>query len=259
MESDLEAEEIILGAIGPSVRKSTVFDREPMRIPNTLRRPLALTLLLILIPSCGGRKDPFDAETIRGDMEDRSLHRLYEEARERPWSPPEDGLLTEEHIAGFLKVAPLAQRIVEVAGERIDAEVEIAQASDDHMTRAGAAFAAIGSMRNAATAHLRAALMLDLNPNQQIWVLDQIVGARWNLGELRRFDSAVTEAEQTRDSETNPLLREQNEAALAAAREARRSWQQSMGDARLANAWMVDKHAEELGRFVPAVTPHKRR
>lgn len=230
-----------------------------MRIPQPLRRPLALTLSLLLILACGGKEDPFDAETIRSDMEERSLRQLYDEARERPWSPPDDGLLTEEHVAGFLKVAPLAQRIVEVAGERIEAEMEIAQASDDRMTRAGAAFAAIGSMRNAATAHLRAALMLDLNPNQQIWVLDQIAGARWNLSELRRFDRAVTEAEQTRDSETNPLLREQNEAALEAAREERRSWQQSMGDARLANARMVDKHADELGKFVPAVAPSKQR
>ena len=215
---------------------------------------LVVALLLFTALGCGGEKaDPFDAATIRQDFEKRPIGELYADAEQQPWSPPEDRRLTDEQVVDFLKVAPLAERIVEVAGERLEVEMEIATRHDDDFTRLSSAFSAIGSMRSAATAHLRASLMLGMNPNRHQWVTDQILAASRIAAQRRTYADAVSKAENVRDTEVNPVLREQNEAAAHAARTTLEHWEAGMGDVQLANARKVTEHADELARFVPAL------
>ncbi len=190
-------------------------------------------------------------ESIERDLEKRTVRELYEEAEQLPWRPPDDFLLTEAHIADFVKVAALAQKIMEVAGSRFDEQIENASRDHDRFTRMGTAFAAIGSARAISTAHLRAALTLDVNPNQQQWVLERIIDGGRAAARLRPPEEALARAERERNNESVPYLRERKEAAVRQAKENLRSFERTMGDAELANARLVEKHRTELARFFP--------
>ncbi|MGZ5432301.1 MAG: hypothetical protein ACXWH7_05185 [Thermoanaerobaculia bacterium] len=215
------------------------------------RRRASLSLLLLLTIACGRESDPMDAASIERDLEKRTVRELYEEAEQLPWRPPDDFLLTEAHIADFVKVATLAEKIMEVAGSRFDEQIESASRDHDRFARMGTAFAAIGSMRAFGTAHLRAALTLDVNPNQQQWVLEQIIDGGRLAARLRPQEEALARAERELKAESVPYLRERKEAVVRQAKENLRSWEKTMGDTELANARLVQKHRTELARFFP--------
>lgn len=213
-------------------------------------RPFAVLLLLAL--ACGSEPvDPMDPVAIERDLEERTVRELFEEASQQPWRPPEDFLLTEAHIADFVKVAKLAERIMEVAGSRFDEQIENASREENRFLRAGSAVSAFGNARNVATAHVRAALTLGVNPHQQQWVMEQIIDGGRRAVQLRPQLEAVQRAQRALDEETVPYLRERKEVAVRQAREELRSWEGTMGDVELANARLVEKHADELARFFP--------
>lgn len=192
-----------------------------------------------------------DTAAIERDLEERTIRDLYEAMEQQPWHPPGDFLLTEAHIADFVKVAALAERIIEVAGSRFDEQIEQASRDNDRFTRMGTAFSAIGNARNAATAHVRAALILGVNPNQQQWVMEKIIDSGRIAQRMRPQKEALARAERERDLETIPYLRERKERLVEEARADLKSWEETMGDAELANARMVDKHKRELKQFFP--------
>ena len=214
-------------------------------------RRACLSLLILLTTACGGETDPMDRASIERDLEKRTVRDLYEEAEQLPWRPPDDFLLTEAHIADFVRVATLAEKIMEVAGSRFDEQIESASRDHDRFTRMGTAFAAIGSMRAFSTAHLRAALTLDVNPNQQQWVLERIIDGGRGAEKLRPREEALARAERELQAESVPYLRERKEAVVRQAKENLRSLEQTLGDAELANARLVEKHRTELARFFP--------
>lgn len=203
--------------------------------------------------ACGREAaDPMDRAAIERDLEERSVRDLYEEAEQQPWSVPDDFLLTDAHIADFVKVAVLAERIMEVTGSRFEDQIADASSQQNRLSQLGSAFSAIGSARQYGTAHVRAALTLDVNPNQQMWVGNQIIAAARNAVQKRTYDDAIASAQRIRDQETNPYLRERKESALREAKQDLKDWEQErLGDAELANVLMVQKHAAELSRFFP--------
>ncbi len=205
-------------------------------------------LLLLLALACSDEPlDPMDPVAIERDLEERTVRELYEEAEQLPWRAPDDRLLTEAHIADFVKVATLAEKIMEVAGSRFDEQIEKASRDHDRFTRMGTAFSALGNVRNVATAHVRAALTLGVNPHQQQWVMEQIIDSGRLAVQLRPKFRALERAERERDAETVMYLRERKEAAVREARGQFASW----GDVELANARLVEKHAARLARFFP--------
>lgn len=220
-----------------------------LRLPGPI---LAIPLLLAI--ACGEEAvNPFDTAAIESDMKERPVRELYAAAAKVSWTPPEDGLLTDAHIQEFMEVAALGKRISEVAGERLDDQIESASRDDDRFARMGTAFSALGTVRNAATAHLRAALTLGKNPHQHNWVAEQLLQASQVAVQKRAFDVNIERAQEAVDTETIEYLRVEKESALSAQRATRDSWLQNHGDITLANSEMVAAHADELALHIPVL------
>lgn len=196
-----------------------------------------------------------DQASIERDLEERPVRELYEEAAQQPWTAPADRRLTEEHIADFVKVATLGNKIVEIAGTRFEKQLDQASRDADRFTRMGNAFSALGNARAAITGHLRAALILKVNPYQHQWVSEQIVEGRRLLQYRRPYDKEIANAKRALGEETNYYLREQKQAVLTRAEESLKHFEQSYGDTELANMRLVEKHAAELSKFLPYFQP----
>ena len=214
---------------------------------------VVLPILLFFTLACSREAaDPMDRASIERDLEERTVRELYEEAERHPWNIPNDHRLTEAHIADFVKVAVLAERIMEVAGSRFDEQLQSASHASDRFSQMGAAFSAIGSARTVTTAHVRAALTLGVNPHQQQWVGNQIIASARNAVRKRSYDDEIAQAQRALDQETNAYLRDSKAAAVREAEQNLKDWQQErLGDAELANVLLVEKHAGELSRFFP--------
>jgi hypothetical protein len=209
-------------------------------------------ILLILTLACGEEVvDPMDRATIERDLEERSVRDLLDEAEQRPWSIPDNHRLTEAHIADFVKVAALAERIMEVTGSRFEDQMEQATRAENRFSRMGSAFTAMGNARQYSTAHVRAALTLDVNPHQQQWVVEQVIHAGRIAVRKRPYDEAVARARREHDEETNAYLRIQKGSAVREAEERLKDFEQTLGDTELANARLVEKNASALSRFFP--------
>ena len=214
---------------------------------------VALPILLFFTLACGREPaDPMDRASIERDLEERTVRELYEEAEQHPWSIPDDFRLTEAHIADFVKVAVLADKIMEVAGSRFEDQIDQASREQDRFSQLGSAFSALGSARQYSTAHVRAALTLGVNPHQQQWVGNQIIAAARNAVRKRSYDDDIARAQRALDQETNAYLRESKTAAVREAEQSLKDWQnERLGDTELANVLLVEKHAGELSRFFP--------
>jgi len=109
-------------------------------------------LLAVALAACH-RAQPDDDATIRKHLSQKSTAVLLQEVAKAEFKPPADGHLTEPEIRSYLKLEERSRRIRAVASQ-------------------GAA------PEQGATADLRAAQELGLNPKEMTWVRDRIREAR---------------------------------------------------------------------------------
>ena len=206
-------------------------------------------LLLVILALACSDPEPGSREAIEQDLEERTVADLYAEAEKQEYTPPADGLLTDEHMKTYVRVRALGDEIAKVAGAKLDAEIESASRADDRYSRMAAAFAGIGSARAAMTAELRAALMLKLNPHEFLWIASQVERAKPAYQTMKRFDDEIARLRAARDAETDTILRSRKTEALERAMERKRSWEGETGDVTLANAAVVGRHTLVLGKY----------
>jgi hypothetical protein len=213
-------------------------------MPTKILIPVLLATLLF---ACGA-PEPGSREAIEEDLKERTMTDLYAEVDKQEYTPPADGLLTDEHLKNYVKVRALGEKIGEAAGAKLDREIEEASRTEDRYTRLGAAFAGIGSARAAMTADLRAALMLGMNAQEHLWTEAQLRRARPVYQMMKRYDDEIAELRAARDAETDTILRSRKTDALERAMERKRSWESTVGDVSLANAGVVGRHSLVLGK-----------
>ncbi|HEX7829072.1 MAG TPA: hypothetical protein VF787_05425 [Thermoanaerobaculia bacterium] len=207
--------------------------------------------LIVLAAACKSEPaDPFDKAAIERDLEERPLKALYEEFEKISWTPPLHGTLSDAQIQSYIEVTRLSDRIIEVTSGQLDEKIEKASRDDDRYSRMATAFSAIGNARNAATAQIRAALTLHVNPHEYNWVSQQIARAAGEAVRKRNYLAHVDAAQRALDAESNPYLRERRESDLATARLTLLHWADSLGDAERANAETVLKHDLALRPYV---------
>ncbi|HEX3528591.1 MAG TPA: hypothetical protein VH988_16115 [Thermoanaerobaculia bacterium] len=112
------------------------------------------TVLLLAVVLAACRRAPSDDDaTIRKRLSQKSTAVLLQEVAKAEFKPPADGHLTEPEIRSYLKLEERSRRIRAVASQGAAPEL-------------------------GATADLRAAQELGLNPKEMAWVRDRIREAR---------------------------------------------------------------------------------
>jgi hypothetical protein len=241
---------VIEFTITKTARNSAIIVRKSVTMSAHLTKVLCAALIVLAAACKSEPADPFDKAAIERDLEERPLRVLYEEFEKTSWSPPLHGTLSESQIQSYLEVSRLSDRIVEVTSGQFDEKIEKASRDEDRYSRMATAFSAIGNARNAATAQIRAALTLHVNPHEYDWVSRQIERAADNAVRKRNYLASVDAAQRALDAETNPYLRERRDSDLTSARLTLFHWDDSLGDAERANAEIVLKHDAALRPYV---------
>jgi mRNA-degrading endonuclease HigB of HigAB toxin-antitoxin module len=219
--------------------------------------PLLAAMMLLLSSACGNEDaspaNPFDQAAIEKDLKERPLKKLYEEYEKASWTPPSDGKVTSEQVEGYVQASRLMRRIADITGEDLDRKIESANYESDKLSRMATAFSAIGSLRNNATAGLRAATTLGLNPKEMDWVDLELRRAAGRLATRRALEKTRDQARDARDRETHPYLREEREGAMRIAEDAIREHDERTGDAERANAALIRTREADLRPFLRAL------
>ena len=118
-----------------------------------MARGIGSVLLLAVVLTACHRAQPDDDATIRKRLSQKSTAVLLQEVAKAEFKPPADGHLTEPEIRSYLKLEERSRRIRTVATQGTAPEL-------------------------GATADLRAAQELGLNPKEMTWVRDRIREAR---------------------------------------------------------------------------------
>jgi hypothetical protein len=218
---------------------------------------LLATMLLVLLAGCGGEEttsaNPFDPAAIEKDLKERPLKKLYEVYEKASWTPPSDGRVTSKQVEDYVQASRLMRRIADITGEDLDRKIESANYENDRLERMATAFSAIGSLRNNATAGLRAATTLGLNPKEMDWVDLELRRAAGRIATRRALEKTRDQAREARDRETHPYLREQRESAMRIAESAIREHDERTGDAERANAALIRTREADLRPFLRAL------
>jgi hypothetical protein len=223
-------------------------------------RLAAGVLILALFGSACAKKevrDPLSTEAIRADLEERPLRKLYEEYESTSFTPPSDGLLTDLQLTSYARTCALAAKIIEINSVEFDEKVDSASREEDPYSRMATAFSAIGNGRNAATAPIRAAINLDLNPKEMDWVDKEIRRVARVITYRREHQAAVDLARREWDAEPHPYLREKREEAWKQATKELERWEQTLGDAEKANSALVFSRIGELSPYVRSLRGKK--
>jgi hypothetical protein len=206
---------------------------------------LAIALLVIVALACA-KKDPFDDAVIAKDLQKRTSQEIHDAADKFTYDPPADRLLTEKQIADYVQMSKLSAKIRSVAERRLNEQVDRASNESGRTARLGESLAAIGSMRAYATADLRAALTLGLNPREEEWVARHIGSGIRVLDQMAIFEKQIAEAKTEVDAEIDPLLVERKKAVYDRTVDEQARWEQSQDPADVANAKRVRMHRHEL-------------
>ena len=199
------------------------------------------------------KKDPFDQATIEKDLKKRAAQDLYDAAETFTFVAPAHRRLSDQQIADFAQMTRLAARIRQVAEHRLNVQADRASAADDRFTRLGESFAAVGSIRSYATADLRAALSLGLNPREQQWVGHQIAAAIPLIERPRSLERDIAEKKAELDAEIDPLIAARRKDAYDRALSERDNWEAAQDPPVLANARLLLKHRGELQDLFPSI------
>lgn len=217
-----------------------------------------LFCLVILLSGCA-EPDPFDPEQIERDLEKRTVRNLYDELEGVTYAPPDDGALTESQIEVFLRFCALTQKIREVAGHRLEDQMDKAAVDHDRYSRMATAFAAMGSARAFATAELRAAVNLGVNPFEQEWVRLQAIDAVRAFEQQDVLDERVTMTRRALDREIDFELADRKRVIYEEALARKREWIGQQEESRIANMQLVEAQLADLAPCVPEVARFKQR
>ena len=212
-----------------------------------MRRASLLFLVFGLISGCRGELDT--RERIERDLDKRTIREVYDEAESMRFTHPADGLITQRHIDDYVRVEGLAREIKAVAEERLDRDLNEASRSDGRFTRMAATFSGIGNLRAATTAHLRAALMLEVNPNEMSWVRAQLYEASRVCEAKDGLEKAVSGLTAELEAERDAYMRERIRERLVSAEEQKRRWLETIDDVRIVNCATIEKNRIALARL----------
>jgi len=185
---------------------------------------LVALVLALVIAACGegGSEDPFDEAAIRRDLDDRSIEAVYDEYEKSSWTPPASGRVDEQQVMAYVRTSQLALRILQVCCKHLDQKLANASHS-----------------RNAATAEIRAAQRLGLNPRELDWVGAELRRGAYRLAQRRKYEKSIAEAKRTgTDDDVDEAIQR-----LAA-------WKQDSRAAERANCELFERHEQELRPFV---------
>lgn len=143
---------------------------------------LVVSLLAAALAACGAGEKLSEA-SISDDLADRGTTELLDEAANDSYEGPEDGRITEDQLAMYLKVREHEKKIADVARKELEAKGKKLE-GNEKPTLAGMAdaFSAFGSIADIATADIRAAKDLGYNSAEYQWVKERIMAAAgWDM------------------------------------------------------------------------------
>jgi hypothetical protein len=137
--------------------------------------PLAIVLLLVVLPGCGGGE-----EEAAERLEDKTAVEVLEEAGEDEYTPPDDGELTEKQMDMYLAVQERAIDLRKAAAAQV---ADVNQKVEGSKTEAGKMFEAFRAVGQGAgldlfTADVRAAQELGYNTAEYQWVQGEVMEAQ---------------------------------------------------------------------------------
>ena len=206
---------------------------------------LAVAVVSACAFSCA-KKDPFDQKFIEKDLARRTAQEIHDAADKFTYEPPADRVLTEQQIVDYVRVMKLADQIRETAERQANTAVDRASSAASGRERVGDAAAAIGSVRNYATAEMRACLNLGSNPKEHEWVAQHIATALTTIDQIARMEKNVDMAKAAFDAEIDPMLQTQKRHAYERYADQNERWEHDQDPAAIANAALVRKHKHEL-------------
>jgi hypothetical protein len=206
---------------------------------RSICRVVYLSLFSALVLGCSSEpSDPFNEDSIKDDLENRSMKQVHDEYERSEWTPPVSGLMTETEISSFVQMIKLSKRIAEINGA--DSEQIVEEVSH------------IEYPRMPKPADVRASLRLGLNPREMKWTERQISAAARSWKERRALElriGAVRRVWQESQLDT----RSESARSLDRAKADLERWKRGIGDAEQANSDLVSSHRTELAPFFPAL------
>lgn len=174
-----------------------------------MRRTLVLILCLSLAVVFAGckAKELADKAAIAEDLKERGTTDLMKEVAKDSYNPPQDGRLTDNQVAMYLKVREHEKKIAQVAKAELEKHSEEAKKKGDNSIGGFMeGMKALGSAADFLTADIRAAKDLGYNTQEYLWVKQQIMAAstaemaeQFSKSMAANFDKAYAEAKKAHD------------------------------------------------------------
>lgn len=206
---------------------------------------LVATLASACALSCA-KKDPFDEGFIVKDLQQRTAQDIHDAADKFTYQEPADRLITDKQIVDYVQAMKLTDRIQEIAGRRLNEQIDRASSAEGRTTRLGESIATIGSIRSYATAELRACLNLGLNPKEHEWVGRHVSMSLDTINRVVRMEDEIAAKKAELDAEIDPTLVTRKRHIYERAMDDKERWESSQDPAAIANAELVRKHRHEL-------------
>lgn len=133
---------------------------------------LILSICLLLFAGCSSPSS---------DLEDRGVLDVIQDAGEDEYTPPDDGLLTEEQVKMYLQVRERALEMAATVAEEAKASSAEAKEADESGSGLGSlmkGMEALGDLGNLVTVDIRAAQQLGVNSSEYQWVKGQVMLAQ---------------------------------------------------------------------------------
>lgn len=177
-----------------------------------MRRIITASGIMLLSASllaCGS-----DEASIADNLEDVGTTELLEQTADDEYQAPEDGRISDQQIAMYLKVREQEKKIADVARKQLEEKARKAESEEPGKTSLAGmvnAFSAVGSLADLATADIRAAAELGYNTAEYTWVKEQILeAAGWEMGRRNAramtamMDASMAQLKKQRDEATDP-------------------------------------------------------
>lgn len=230
------------------------------------RTATVLALAGSIFWACGCQAKPAaDEASIQKSLRSKGTANLMDEVAKAPeYLPPAEGRLTEAQVRMYLDVRQREQQIREVAlKERQEAGGAAAMDSGQDQLAYVEALKTVGdqpALADIATADLRAAQELGVNPKEYAWVKERVLEARMQetalalsrqIAESRQ--QVLAQLEQRRQETTDPVQKAQIERQIE---ELNRNAHTAAGAAadpiRQANAALLARFKDDLARLQTA-------
>ncbi|HEV7786434.1 MAG TPA: hypothetical protein VGQ28_13900 [Thermoanaerobaculia bacterium] len=229
------------------------------------RTATVLALSGAILFACGCQGKAADEATIQKSLHQQGTANLMDEVAKAPeYHPPAEGRLTEAQVKMYLDVRQREQQIREVAlkARQEAGEPAPADSGQDQLSYVQA-LATVGDQpgfADIATADLRAAQELGVNPKEYRWVKERVLEAQMQETALalsrqiaQSRQQVLAQLEQRRQETTDPVQKAQIERQIEDFNKNLQATSVSAADpVRQANAALLARYKDDLTRLQTA-------